>query len=112
MMNQSLETALSKLIAMINRRDFDGIEAMIDDDCVLDLPGGSRVIGRETVRNSLSAYLLRGDVQLADIVIMSDATHRRGAAEVTLKSDGRSVPAVFVFERDNDMIVRISLYAS
>lgn len=111
-MRPGLETAMSKLIDLINRREFAGVEMMVDDDCVLDLPGGSRIIGRESLRNSLAAYLLQGDVQFADSVFMSDATQQRGAAEVTLKNNGLSTSAVLVVERDNDLIVRISLYGS
>lgn len=116
-MTNTLETTVSAVLALLNRRDFDAFERLVDDDCVLDLPGGSRVVGAQSVRDTLSAYLLRLDARLADIVVMTDGPGHRAAAEVTFEAKGRdaqedrfTVPGVFLFERENDVLTRISLY--
>lgn len=116
-MTTSIDSDIATLLDRLNQRDFDGVSRMIDEDCVLDLPGGSRVIGGESVRDSLSAFLMKGDVQFADIVVMRDASGQRGAAEVTLHSligtgDRSTLPAVVLIERDDDRISRISLYSA
>lgn len=113
---------MSQAIDALNKRDFDALEALFDPDAVLDMPDGQRVIGFASMRDTLSAYLLRHDARLANGVSMADDAGLRGAFDGTI--DGRdrdtdaamgqgrrfSLPCVLVFEREDDLLTRLSLY--
>lgn len=116
-MSTSIQANMSDILDLLNRSDFDGFETRLDEDCALDMPGGSRVIGRDSVRDTLSAWLLKGEIRFEDVVFMADASGQRGAAEVTLdigngRGDRMTVPAVLLFEQDGGGISRISIYSN
>ncbi|MDI6835402.1 MAG: nuclear transport factor 2 family protein [Rhizobiaceae bacterium] len=120
-----LKSQIDASLAALNRRDFDALMGLIDDDAALDMPDGSRVIGADSIRNTLAAFVLGRDIRLSDIVVMTGEADLRGAAEVTLSAvvkaepgedepeKGRvSFPAIFVFERDDGPFQRISLFCA
>lgn len=120
-----LKSQIDASLAAINRRDFEALMGLIDDDAALDMPDGSRVIGAESIRNTLAAFILGRDIRFSDIVVMTGEADLRGAAEVTLSAvtraapgedepeEGRvSLPAVVVFERDDGPFQRISLFCA
>lgn len=115
-MSAAIQSEISRLFEHLNRSDFDGFVAMLDEDCVLDMPGGARVIGRDSVRDTLSAWLIERKARFEDIVVMTDLSGQRGAAEMTLALDNAgersTVPAVLLFERDGAGMSRISFYGN
>lgn len=122
----SLKDQTLAVIDALNRRDFDRLIAAFEEDAVLDLPDGIRVIGHASFRDTLSAYVLRHDVSLADMLVMIDDAELRVAVECTLRGSDRhgvdaengsdggpySLPAVVVFARDGDTFNRMSLFAA
>ncbi len=110
----TIQDAMTRLLEVLNQRQFDALEAMIDEDCALDMPGGSRVIGPESVRNALSSVLIAQDAGFADAVIMTDASGQRGAVEATYSTGAGdrqgSFVVVVVLEWENDCFTRISLH--
>ncbi len=120
-----LKSQIDASLAALNRRDFEALMGLIDDDAALDMPDGSRVIGADSIRNTLAAFVLGRDIRFSDIVVMTGEADLRGAAEVTLSAvtraapgedepaEGRvSLPAVLVFERDGGPFQRISLFCA
>lgn len=107
-----------------NRHDFDALMSGFSDEAILDLPDGIRVIGRSSFRDTLSAYVLRHGLTVADMVVMTDDAGFKTAVECTLKGqdhrridargpdgdDPYSLPAVFIFERDGGQFGRLSLF--
>lgn len=124
MTDTTMMTQISVALDALNHRDMAGFMALIDEDAALDMPDGSRVIGAQSLRDTLSAYLLRHDLSFADAVIMVDTAGLRGAADLTVKGETTggdagasgpkafSLPAVIVFEREATDFSRISLYLS
>ncbi len=114
------------VIDALNRHNFDGLIAHFDEDAILDLPDGIRVIGQASFRDTLSAYALRHDLTLADTVVMTDESGFRIAVECTLKGQNRrsvdteadgeagpyALPAVIVLERDGERFSRFSLFCA
>lgn len=106
------------ILAAINRRDADHWISFFYDEAVLDLPNGQRVIGRDSLRDTLSAQILRHDLMVEDSVPMADAAGFRVAVECTLvghEGESRrsfSLPAVLLFEREDHLITRLSWYMS
>lgn len=122
MTDSAMTTQITAALEALNQRDMESFMALVDEDAALDMPDGSRVIGAQSLRDTLSAYLLRHDLRFADAVIMVDAAGLRGGADLTVKgktsdADGSatkavSLPAVIVFEREAEDFSRISLYLS
>jgi len=126
----SLRDQTLAVIDALNRRDFDSLIAVFEEEAILDLPDGIRVIGHASFRDTLSAYVLRHELSLADLVVMTDEAGFRVAVECTLKgrnqrgvdaetgagteSDGApySFPAVLVFASEGDLIGRLSLFSA
>jgi hypothetical protein len=115
---------MSRAIEALNQRDFAALEALFDADAVLDMPDGQRVIGFASIRDTLSAYLLRHDARFANGVAMADEAGLRGAYDGTIggtdsagtsgSGEGArfSLPCVLVFEAEDDHLTRLSLYLS
>lgn len=115
---------MSLTIQALNQRDFAALEALFDADAVLDMPDGQRVIGLASIRDTLSAYLLRHDARFANGVAMADEAGLRGAYDGTIDGSDRegklnagkggrfSLPCVLVFESEDDHLTRLSLYLS
>ena len=115
---------MSRAIEALNQRDFAALEALFDADAVLDMPNGQRVIGFASIRDTLSAYLLRHDARFANGVAMADEAGLRGAYDGTIGGTDRegtsgsgqgmrfSLPCVLVFEAEEDHLTRLSLYLS
>lgn len=114
----------SSFFEALNARDFDRLARLTDEDVALDTMLGQRTIGREPMRTAIANYLRHFDEEFLDIVLMSDPFGQRIAADVTAKgrysetmpgfakADGQAyaVPAVFVFEIEDGVIIRISHY--
>ncbi|QLF70905.1 nuclear transport factor 2 family protein [Peteryoungia desertarenae] len=101
------------ILAAINRRDADHWISFFDDEAVLDLPEGRRVVGRDSLRDTLSTLVLKHDLGLEDTVLMVDGAGFRVAVECTISGRGGdrrtfSLPAVLVFEREDHLITRLS----
>ncbi|SIQ35970.1 SnoaL-like domain-containing protein [Rhizobium sp. RU33A] len=121
----SLKEQTLAVIDALNRHDFDTLLPMFEEEAVLDLPDGIRVIGHASFRDTLAAYVLRHGITLSDHVVMADAAGFRVAVECTLNGSDRrdadggvggdegpyALPAVLVLERDSDLFLRLSLYA-
>ncbi|HCL67454.1 MAG TPA: hypothetical protein DIC56_21985 [Rhizobium sp.] len=120
-----LRTQIAESLTALNQRDFPAFMRFVGEDAALDMPDGSRVIGAQSLRDTLAAFLMRHDIRFADAVIMVDDTGSRGAADVTVKAEQKpadgeddprgssvSLPGVIVFERDDALFLRISLYLS
>ncbi len=114
---------MAKAVEALNQRDFSALERLFDADAVLDMPDGQRVIGFDSLRDTLSAYLLRHDVRFANGVAMADDAGLRGAYDGTISGiEGQetsghagqrfTLPCVLVFESEDDRLVRLSLYLS
>lgn len=114
---------MAKAVETLNQRDFSALERLFDADAVLDMPDGRRVIGFDSLRDTLSAYLLRHDVRFANGVAMADDAGLRGAYDGTISGiEGQetsghagqrfTLPCVLVFESEDDRLVRLSLYLS
>ncbi len=113
------------VIDALNRHDFDALLSAFEEEAVLDLPDGIRVIGHSSFRDTLAAYVLRHDITLSDHVIMADSAGFRVAVECTLNGSDRrdidagengeagpyALPAVMVLEREGERFSRLSLYA-
>lgn len=120
MTDSAMTTQITAALEALNQRDMESFMALVDEDAALDMPDGSRVIGAQSLRDTLSAYLLRHDLSFADAVVMTDAAGLRGAADLTVKGKAAggdagkafSLPAVIVFEREAAEFSRISLYLS
>jgi hypothetical protein len=122
----SLRDQTLALIEALNRRDFDGVTGAFEEEAVLDLPDGIRVIGLASFRDTLAAYILRHDLSLADMLVMTDSAETRGAVECTLKGRDRrgvdaengvdggpySLPAVLILSREGELFNRMSLFAA
>ena len=114
------------VIDAFNRHDFAGLVTRFDEDVILDLPDGIRVIGQASFRDTLSAYVLRHELRLTDSVVMTDESGFRVAVECTLNGQNRravdtdadgeagpyALPAVLVLERDGDVFSRFSLFCA
>lgn len=115
-MVHELEGHILSLMQMLNRRDLSKFHEALAEDCVLDMPGGSRVIGRDSVRDTLSEFLLRRDLRLTDIVAMADPSGTRGAAELVLhagESDAVvSVASIIALEFEDGRFQRLSFYTA
>ncbi|EKF59959.1 hypothetical protein QWE_07671 [Agrobacterium albertimagni AOL15] len=121
----SLKEQTLAVIDALNRHDFDTLLPMFEEEAVLDLPDGIRVIGHASFRDTLAAYVLRHGITLSDHVVMTDAAGFRVAVECTLNGSDRrdadggtdveegpyALPAVLVLERETDLFLRLSLYA-
>ncbi|MDH4414095.1 MAG: nuclear transport factor 2 family protein [Rhizobium sp.] len=121
----SLEEQTLAVIDALNRYDFDALLPLFEEEAVLDLPDGIRVIGHASFRDTLAAYVLRHGITLSDHVLMTDGAGFRVAVECTLNGSDRhdadaggdgeegpyALPAVFVLEREGDLFSRLSLYA-
>jgi len=122
----SLAEQTLAVIDALNRHDFDALMSMFEEEAVLDLPDGIRVIGHASFRDTLAAYVLRHGITLSDHVVMNDRSGFRVAVECTLNGDDRrdadggadadqgpyALPAVLVLERENEFFLRFSLYAA
>jgi hypothetical protein len=120
----TIRQQMSEAIEALNQRDFAAIEALFDAEAVLDVPDGKRVIGFGSLRDTLSAFLLRHDARFANGVSMIDEAGLRGAFDGTI--DGRdhsgaasmekgkrfSLPCVLVFESEDEHLTRLSIYMS
>ncbi|MBV2186050.1 MAG: nuclear transport factor 2 family protein [Rhizobium sp.] len=120
----TIRQQMAQVVEALNQRDFAALEVLFDADAVLDMPDGQRVIGSSSIRDTLSAYLLRHDARFANGVAMADDAGLRGAYDGTI--DGRdrdggagsgkgarfSLPCVLVFENEEDHLTRLSLYLS
>jgi ketosteroid isomerase-like protein len=121
----SLKEQTLAVVDAINRHDFDTLLPMFEEEAVLDLPDGIRVIGHASFRDTLAAYVLRHGITLSDHVVMTDAAGFRVAVECTLNGSDRrdadggtevdegpyALPAVLVLERESDLFLRLSLYS-
>ncbi|PYB75452.1 MULTISPECIES: nuclear transport factor 2 family protein [Rhizobium] len=114
------------VIDVLNRHDFAGLISRFDEEAILDLPDGIRVIGQASFRDTLSAYVLRHDLTLTDCVVMTDDAGFRVAVECTLNGQNRrtvdtdadgeagpyALPAVLVLEREGELFSRFSLFCA
>ena len=114
------------VITALNHHDFAALISRFDEDAILDLPDGIRVIGQASFRDTLSAYVLRHDLTLTDCVVMTDDAGFRVAVECTLNGQNRrtvdtdkkgeagpyALSAVLVLERDGETFSRFSLFCA
>lgn len=107
-----------------NARDYDAMLALLADEVIHDINQGAREIGRDR----FAAFLTRMDTtyseQIDELVVLSDDSGSRFAAEFTvigryLKSEpgfpeargqSYSLPAATLFELDDVRITRVTTY--
>ncbi len=115
---------IQKYYDAFNAQDMAAFLALLTDDVVHDINQGSREVGKE----AFSAFMQRMNShyreRLADIVIMTDETGTRAAAEFVVHGEYRStdeglpeangqtyaLPAGAFFEIRDGRIARISNY--
>jgi steroid delta-isomerase-like uncharacterized protein len=81
-----------------NRADFAGMLALVSDDVIHDINQGEREVGRGPFEKFLARMNQSYREQLVDLVVMTDPTQHRFAAEFTvvgtyLKADPGLPPA-------------------
>jgi hypothetical protein len=122
----SLKDQTLAVIDSLNRHDFAGLITRFDEDAILDLPNGIRVVGQASFRDTLSAYVLRHELTLTDSLVMTDEAGFRAAVECTLNGHNRraidtdargeagpyTLAAVLVLEREGDLFSRLSLFCA
>ncbi|MCP1199816.1 ketosteroid isomerase-related protein [Notoacmeibacter sp. MSK16QG-6] len=107
-----------------NASDWDGMTALVGEDVAHDINQGDRQIGREAFHRFLVENSRYYDEQLGDVVVMTDESGRRGAAEVTVRGryiatapgqpdasdQSYSLRAGIFFELDSGAISRVTTY--
>ncbi len=68
-----------------NASDWDGMAALVGEEVVHDINQGERQIGREAFHRFLVENSRYYDEKLGDIVVMTDESGLRAAAEVTVR---------------------------
>jgi steroid delta-isomerase-like uncharacterized protein len=66
-----------------NRKDWSGMLALLDDDVVHDANQGPREVGKPAFSAFLDLMHRHYDEQLEGVVVMTETTGRRAAAELT-----------------------------
>ena len=95
----------------LNAHDLGRVTSMVSEDVAHDLPGGTREIGAERLREHLARAPRE---MLGDIVVMSDESGARAAAEFTQQGDqggtaaSYSVNAGYFIEIDEGRITRLT----
>ncbi|RLQ88286.1 ketosteroid isomerase-related protein [Notoacmeibacter ruber] len=111
-------------IDRFNESDWDGMAAMVGEDVAHDVNQGDRQIGRDAFHRFLVENSRYYDEQLGDVVIMTDETGNRAAAEVTVRGryletapdqpeasdQSYSLSAGLFFVVDGDTISRVTIY--
>jgi steroid delta-isomerase-like uncharacterized protein len=77
----SAEELIRSYYAAFNAGDFDGMVALLTEDVAHDINQGSRETGRAAFRKFLAHMEECYSEQLADIVVFTEATGTRAAAE-------------------------------
>ncbi|WP_113447219.1 nuclear transport factor 2 family protein [Rhizobium cremeum] len=111
----TLKREISEALNALNQRDFSVFVGLFDADAALDMPDGMRVIGLESLRDTLAAYLPRHDARFVNSVVMVDEGGLRGAVDGTMDiaaGEAASLPCVMVFEKEGERFSRLSLYLS
>ena len=115
---------VQRYIAAFNAGDWDGMTALVGEDIAHDINQGGREIGRDAFRRFLGMMDLHYDEQLADVVILTEPTGSRAAAEFTVRgtykqtapglpaANGQrySLPAGIFFEIEDGAITRVSTF--
>ncbi len=82
--DRTVET-LKRLFAALNAGDRDATLACLGGEVVFDAFGGGREIGREGVRRVLAERAHAFRESYRDLVLMTETSGRRAAAEFTLR---------------------------
>lgn len=90
MSNRQTETLIARYLDAVNAHDIEAMNACLDDDVIHDVNQGSREIGKEKFRWFMAMRMRHFDEQLSDIVIMTDASGTRAAAEFTVRGTYRA----------------------
>lgn len=124
-MSQTEAKALiERYLDAFNAGDNQGMLDCLDDDVAHDINEGGREIGKEKFKWFLAMMDRHYKETLADIVLMTNETGSRGAAEFTVKgayiataeglppATGQrySVPGGIFFEIDGGRISRVTTY--
>jgi steroid delta-isomerase-like uncharacterized protein len=75
------EDLITSYYAAFNAADYDGMVALLTDDVAHDVNQGERAIGRAAFRSFLSHMERCYSEQLSAIVVLTEPTGRRAAAE-------------------------------
>ena len=108
----------------LNAGDHAAMLALVGEDVAHDPFDAAREIGRDKLRWRLGLAARHFDERLADIAIMTDEGDMRAAAEFTVrgkylttaeglpdaKGQSYALPGAMVFEVDEGLITRISVY--
>lgn len=79
------EDLVKRFFAALNAADHAAALALVSDDVVHDPATGGRRIGADDLRWFLADHGRRFEETVADLVVMSDPTGARAAAEYTLR---------------------------
>ena len=122
MTGTSTHSLIKRYLDAFNDKDFEEMAACLDDDVIHDVNQGGREIGKEKFRWFNAMMARHYDETLADIVIMTDPSGNRAAAEFTVhgtylatadglpEANGQrySLPAGIFFEIEDGLITRVT----
>jgi steroid delta-isomerase-like uncharacterized protein len=117
-------TMIERYFAALNAGDKEAVLALLSDDVVLDTRAGTRYVGKDQFRSTLSQLNVNFRETYRDVVIMVEPGGIHGAAECTLsgtyvqtkedlpEANGQSysVPAGMFFEVEDGLITRVTAY--
>jgi steroid delta-isomerase-like uncharacterized protein len=120
----SAKALIQKYYESFNHQNVEGMLSCLHQDVIHDVNEGDSEVGAEAFRKFLHRMNIHYKEHLTNMVIMVDETGRNGSARFTvegeyLKTDGGlppargqrySIPAVGVFEIENQKIKRVTTY--
>lgn len=122
--NDLAHGVIERYYAAFNAGDMDAFLAFVTDDVVHDINQGDREIGKDRFRAFMERMNRSYAERLTDIVVMTDATGTRGAAEFVVhgtylasddglppaKGQTYRLPAGAFFELRDGRVARVSNY--
>ena len=120
----SAKALIQKYYDSFNHQNIEGMLSCLNQDVIHDVNEGDSEVGVEAFRKFLDRMNVHYKEHLTNMVIMADETGRTGCARFTvegeyLKTDGGlppargqrySIPAVGIFEIENQKIKRVTTY--
>lgn len=123
-MNENTISLIKKYYAAFNAKDYQGMLDLLSEDISHDINQGKRIPGKKAFREFLERMDFFYDENLSDIVIMTDESGKRAAAEFICngiyknsdeglppaKGQKYTLPVGCFFEIKNGKIARVTNY--